>query len=82
LFVTATFHGEQKEVHATVPATAVVHLHDSRLGVRAAGRRPFLPPRSDGGRDAAGDLQELLTGIKPGDPVVRNGLVLQSTAEQ
>jgi multidrug efflux pump subunit AcrA (membrane-fusion protein) len=28
MFVTATFYGLKKEVHATVPATAVLHLHD------------------------------------------------------
>jgi len=28
MFVTATFYGLRKEVHATVPATAVLHLHD------------------------------------------------------
>ncbi len=28
MFVTATFHGETMEKHATVPATAILHLHD------------------------------------------------------
>jgi cobalt-zinc-cadmium efflux system membrane fusion protein len=28
MFVTATFYGVKKEVHATVPASAVLHLHD------------------------------------------------------
>jgi len=28
MFVTATFYGMNKEVHATVPASAVLHLHD------------------------------------------------------
>jgi cobalt-zinc-cadmium efflux system membrane fusion protein len=28
MFVTATFYGLKNEVHATVPATAVLHLHD------------------------------------------------------
>ena len=28
MFVTATFYGMKKEVHATVPASAVLHLHD------------------------------------------------------
>jgi multidrug efflux pump subunit AcrA (membrane-fusion protein) len=28
MFVTATFYGLKKEVHATVPASAVLHLHD------------------------------------------------------
>ena len=28
MFVTATFHGQTAERHATVPATAILHLHD------------------------------------------------------
>ena len=28
MFVTATFHGQQKETRALVPASAVLHLHD------------------------------------------------------
>ena len=28
MFVTATFHGLHKQVHASVPASAVLHLHD------------------------------------------------------
>ena len=28
MFVTATFHGQSKERYATVPATAILHLHD------------------------------------------------------
>ncbi len=28
MFVTATFHGQQHEVRAVVPATAILHLHD------------------------------------------------------
>jgi cobalt-zinc-cadmium efflux system membrane fusion protein len=28
MFVTATFYGMKKEVHATVPASAILHLHD------------------------------------------------------
>src|SRR5579863_1772231 len=28
MFVTATFHGKKQEKHASVPATAVLHLHD------------------------------------------------------
>ena len=28
MFVTATFYGMRKEIHATVPASAVLHLHD------------------------------------------------------
>jgi len=28
MFVTATFHGQKKQTHASVPASAILHLHD------------------------------------------------------
>ena len=40
MFVTATFHGEQQEMHAAVPATAILHLHDRDWVYTPAERRP------------------------------------------
>lgn len=38
MFVAATFHGMQKEMHATVPATTILHLHDRGCIYSLAGR--------------------------------------------
>ena len=53
MFVTATFHGPSKEVHAAVPATAVLHLHDRDWVYVPAGERALPPRGSDRGQDAA-----------------------------
>ena len=82
MFVTSTFHGLQKESHATVPASAVLHLHDRDwVYVPADGGR-FRRVEVTGGKMLPGNLQEIAGGIRPGQKVVSNALVLQATAEQ
>ena len=38
MFVTATFSSRTKEAYAVVPASAILHLHDRRLGLRSRWR--------------------------------------------
>ena len=52
MFVTATFHGLTTEKHATVPATAILHLHDRDWVYTPRGRRP-LPAPGSGRREHA-----------------------------
>jgi cobalt-zinc-cadmium efflux system membrane fusion protein len=82
MFVTATFHGMQKEVHATVPATAVLHLHDRDWVYSPIGNNQFRRIEVQSGNMLTGGLQEIATGIKPGTQVISNALVLQATVEQ
>src|SRR5579863_2624657 len=49
MFVTATFHGMQKEVHAVVPATAILHLHDREWVYTPAGGATFRRVEVTGG---------------------------------
>jgi multidrug efflux pump subunit AcrA (membrane-fusion protein) len=109
MIVTATFYGLKKEVHATVPASAVLHLHDrdyvfvpleggrfqhvdvvagkllpgtARVGGPLVGASEqavaaATPPLQD-----AGEMQEIVSGIRPGQQVVANALALQAAAEQ
>jgi membrane fusion protein, heavy metal efflux system len=81
MFVTATFHGLQKQVHATVPAPAILHLHDRDWVYVPAGGAQFRRVEVVGGDMLPGNLQEV-KGIQPGQKVVSNALVLQSTVEQ
>jgi len=81
MFVTATFHGTSAEKRATVPATAVLHLHDRDWVYVPADNRRFRRLEVVGGA-TLGDLQEIISGLKPGDKVVTNALVLQNTVEQ
>ena len=82
MFVTATFHGLQKETHATVPAPAILHLHDRDWVYVPAEGAQFRRVEVAGGKMLPGNLQEIVPGIQPGQKVVSNALVLQSTAEQ
>ena len=82
MFVTATFHGLNKEIRVTIPANAVLHLHDRDwVYVPSAGRQ-FRRVEVVGGKMLPGSLQEILSGIKPGQQVVANALVLENTVEQ
>lgn len=82
MFVTATFHGRQAEVHAMVPATAILHLHDRQWLYVPLDNGHFRRLEVVAGNMLPGNMQEVISGIKPGTRVVQNALVLQSTVEQ
>lgn len=82
MFVTATFHGQRAEIHAAVPATAILHLHDRDWVYVPAGGKKFRRVEVTGGEMLPGKMQEILSGIKPGEQVIQNALVFQSTVEQ
>ncbi len=82
MFVTATFHGQKKETHALVPATAILHLHDRNWVYVPAGDKKFRRVEVLDGQMLAGNMQEVISGIKPGVLVVQNALVFQNTVEQ
>jgi membrane fusion protein, heavy metal efflux system len=81
MFVTATFHGLRKQARTTVPAPAILHLHDRDWVYVPAGDAQFRRIEVVGGNMLPGNLQEV-SGIQPGQKVVSNALVLQSTVEQ
>ena len=81
MFVTATFHGDEKQVHAIVPATAILHLHDRDWVYLPAGAKSFRRAEVKAGLEQAGNVQEV-SGINPGDQVVKNALVLENSVEQ
>jgi cobalt-zinc-cadmium efflux system membrane fusion protein len=82
MFVTAAFHGETKERHATVPAAAILHLHDRDWVYEPVAGGKFRRVEVVGGNTLPGNLQEIVSGIQPGAQVVGNALVLQNTVEQ
>lgn len=79
MFATATLHGQQKQESVLVPASAILHLHDRdwvfspyhsvamfhRVEVQAGGM--------------VSGQQVVLSGIQPGDQVVKDALMLLST---
>jgi cobalt-zinc-cadmium efflux system membrane fusion protein len=82
MFVTATFYGKQAETRAAVPATAILHLHDREWVYTPVSAGHFKRLEVVTGNMLPGKLQEVVSGIKPGDRVVSNALPLQNTVEQ
>jgi cobalt-zinc-cadmium efflux system membrane fusion protein len=82
MFVSATFHGQKQEVHTAIPATAILHLHDRDWVFVAAGDNKFRRVAITAGNTLPGNLQEVIVGIRPGDRVTQNALVLQNTVDQ
>jgi membrane fusion protein, heavy metal efflux system len=82
MFVTATFHGDQEQRRASVPTAAVLHLHDREWVYTPAGNGTFKRVEVTTGNTLADNMQEIISGIKPGDQVIANALVLQDTVEK
>jgi membrane fusion protein, heavy metal efflux system len=82
MFVTATFHGQKKESHAAVPASAILHLHDRDWVYFPAGNNKFKRVSVVAGAMLPNNMQEVTSGLKPGDQVVSNALELQNSSEQ
>jgi membrane fusion protein, heavy metal efflux system len=82
MFATATFYGKQPETRAAVPATAILHLHDREWVYAPVSTGHFKRLEVVTGNMLPGKLQEVVSGIKPGDQVVSNALALQNTLEQ
>lgn len=82
MFANATFHGQKKETHAAVPASAILHLHDRDWVYVPAGDQKFRRVGVVAGAMLPNNMQEILAGIKPGQQVVSNALELQNTVEQ
>ena len=82
MFVTATFHGRTEEMHTAVPADAILHLHDRDWVYVPAGEKTFRRVEVTAGETLPNKMQEIASGVRAGQQVVRNALVLQNTAEQ
>jgi cobalt-zinc-cadmium efflux system membrane fusion protein len=82
MFVTATFRGQTMERRATVPATAILHLHDREWIYTPTQSGHFRRVEVSGGTLLPDNMQEIVRGIKAGDQVVSNALVFQNTVEQ
>jgi cobalt-zinc-cadmium efflux system membrane fusion protein len=82
MFVTATFRGQKKEIHTAVPGTAILHLHDRDWVYVPASGKKFRRLEVTSGGTLPNNMQEIVSGLQPGQQVVSNALVLQNTVEQ
>ena len=82
MFVSATFHGRQKEKRAAVPATAILHLHDRDWVYVPVKGNQFRRTEVLGGDMLPNSMQEIVSGLTPGQQIVANALEFQNSAEQ
>lgn len=81
MFVTATLQSRNTVMHAAVPASAILHLHDREWVFVPAGQGQFKRVEVTGGAMLPGGEQEVLSGITPGQQVVKDVLNLQATVD-
>jgi len=84
MFVRATFHGQTREIHTIVPATAVLHMHDRDFVFVPAPDKKFRRVEVVGGDLLADNtnMQEIKSGLGAGKQVVTNALVLDHVLAQ
>jgi membrane fusion protein, heavy metal efflux system len=84
MFARATFRGQTKEMHTIVPASAVLHMHDRDFVYVPAPDKKFRRVEVVDGDLVREDtnLQEIKSGLRPGQQVVTNALVLDHVLAQ
>ena len=81
MFATVTFTPRHARRTTVVPSSAVLRLHDKDWVFVPRGGQRFRRVEIQAGRDQDG-MQEVLSGLHAGDPVVANALQLSTAADQ
>ena len=81
MFVNATFESKAKQTFASVPASAILHLHDRDWVYVPASGKQFRRVQVNAGDTLPGGRQQVLAGIAPGQQVVSDVLQLEATLE-
>jgi cobalt-zinc-cadmium efflux system membrane fusion protein len=79
MFATATFKGRRTESFTMVPAAAILHLHDRDWVYVPAPDKTFRRVEVVGGDPLPDGMQEIKSGLAPGQQVVANAVVLEHT---
>ena len=80
MFATATLFGKGKQNYAAVPASAIVHLHD-RDWVYIPMQGKFKRVEVVSGDQLPNNLQQVLSGLQPGQQVVTNAINLENAID-
>jgi len=80
MFATATLFSSQKFTFTSLPASAVLHLHD-RDWVFVPTQGKFRRTEVTSGAPLQDNRQEILSGLQPGQQVVSNAVVLQNAID-
>jgi cobalt-zinc-cadmium efflux system membrane fusion protein len=82
MFASATFRSQKKETHTEVPAGAILHLHDRDWVYIPVQDKKFRRMEVVSGGALPNQMQEIVSGLQPGQQVVTNALVLEHEADQ
>jgi len=80
MYATATLFGKEKKAYTAVPASAIVHLHD-RDWVFVPAQEKFKRIQVVSGEQLPNNMQEILSGLQPGQQVVTNAINLQNVID-
>jgi membrane fusion protein, heavy metal efflux system len=80
MFASATLFGKGKQTYAAVPASAIVHLHD-RDWVFIPAQEKFKRIEVVSGEQLQNNMQEVLSGLQPGQQVVTNAINLENAID-
>ncbi len=82
MFVTAVLEGQRPEMHTVIPATAILHLEDRDWVYTPDGNSGFRRIEVRAGAMLAGNQQEVMSGLQPGQKVVTQALSMQNAVAQ
>jgi len=82
MFVKATFRGQTMEMHTEVPASAIMHMHDRDYVFVPSPDNKFRRVEVVSGDVLPNNVQEVKSGLKAGQQVVTNALVLDHVIGQ
>ncbi len=84
MFVTATFRGQTMQMHTVVPASAIMHMHDRDWVFVPAPAGKFRRVEVVSGELLSDNvnMQEVKSGLAPGQQVVTNALVFDHVLAQ
>jgi cobalt-zinc-cadmium efflux system membrane fusion protein len=80
MFASATFFSSEKFTYTSVPSSAILHLHD-RDWVFLPSQGKFRRVQVTGGAQLPNHMQEILSGLQPGQQVVSNAGTLQNAID-
>jgi membrane fusion protein, heavy metal efflux system len=80
MFATATLFSGEKHTYTSVPSSAILHLHD-RDWVFIPTQGKFRRVQVTGGAQLPNNMQEILTGLQPGQQVVSNAGTLENAID-
>lgn len=80
MFATSTFYSLDKKAYTSVPASAILHLHD-REWVFIPTQGKFRRIQVTAGAQLPNGMQEVLSGLQPGQQVVTNAATIQNAID-